>query len=158
MSEETNQWRKRTTIALTCPSSGIKIIVRRPGPDLALKAARLPRVLQSQDPAKMNPATQLEIIEKLPDDELNKVMAFARILIADVVIDPVLSLHPKEGQLSPDDVPLLDFWWIFGQAMAGFPSEPVKLTEGETDIETVRTFPSGEVTSAPAGEDRELIQ
>lgn len=156
MNEQTNQWRKRTPIALVCPSTGNKVIVRRPGPDLALKATRLPRVLQSQE--AVDPLKQLEIIETLPDGELDKVMSFARILIADVVIDPVLSLHPKEGQLSPDDLPLLDFWWIFGQAMAGFPSEPVKLTEGETSIEAVNNFPEGQAPGSSVGEDSEVIQ
>lgn len=150
MSQST--WRKRTPISLTCPS-GNKIIVRRPGPDLAIKAMRLPRILQQQNPAEMTPQKQMEIIEGLPDDELLKVMSFARVLIADVVIDPVLSLHPKEGQLSPDDVPLLDFWHVFGQAMAGFPSAPVALQEGETDIESVQNFSSEQTTGDGVDED-----
>lgn len=147
---ETNVWRKRTIIAQTCPS-GNQVKVRRSGPDLALKASRLPRVLQSQ--AAMSPEAQLEIIEGLPDDELEKVMGFARVLIADVVIDPPISLHPKEGQLGPDDVPLMDFWWLFGQAMAGFPNAPVALTEGETSIEAVQTFPEGEGAGNSISED-----
>lgn len=155
MSESENVWGKRVNISLTCPS-GNKIIVRRTGPDLALKATRLPRVLQNQ--AATTAANQLEIIEKLPDDELAKVMDFARILIADVLVSPVVLLNPKEGQLSPDDIPLEDFWWIFGQAMTGFPSAPVKLTEGVTSVEAVNNFPSGQSASPSAGEDSEVIQ
>lgn len=149
-----NVWRKRTTISLTCPS-GNKIIVRRPGPDLALKATRLPRILQNQE--KRTPAQSLEIIESLPDDELNKVMAFARVLIVDVVVGPVLSLTPREGQLSPDDVPLADFWWLFGEAMAGFPSAPVQLQEGETTVDAVRNFPEGQSESTDVSEDSGIM-
>lgn len=143
-------WTKRTTIPLTCPS-GNKITVRRPGPDLALKATRLPRILQSQQ--SRTPMETLTLIESLPNEELEKVMLFARVMIADVVVDPVLSLTPKEGQLSPDDVPLTDFWWLFGEAMAGFPSAPVELQEGETSVEAVRNFPEQQDKGIDTGED-----
>lgn len=101
---------------------------------------------------------QLELIEKLPDDELNKLMAFARVVIVDVVMQPVLVANPKEGQLGPDDVPLGDFWYIFTWAMNGGPDMPVKLTEGETTVEAVGTFPSGQDAGSDAGEDGTTIQ
>ena len=152
MAETENTWRKRATLSLNCPSGNI-VTVRRPGPDLALKAGKVARILQRQGQAGTDVNKQLEFIETLPDAELDKLMGFARILIADVVIQPALLLTPREGQLSPDDVPLNDFWFIFTWAMNGGPDMPVKLAEGETDIEAVRTFPEQSGSSADAGED-----
>lgn len=152
-----NQWRKRQTISLSCPSEAV-VTVRRPGPDLALKAGRVARILQKQSDAKGNVDKQLEVIEQLPDDELIKLMAFARVLMVDVVVEPLLSLNPREGQLSPDDVPLSDFWFIFTWAMNGGPDMPVKLTEGETTVDAVETFPSGQRSGDSVIEDGEQIQ
>lgn len=150
--EPKNIWRKRTAISFTC-LSGNKITVRRPGPDLALKATRLPRILQRPSPAGITQDTMVDIIATLPDDELIKVMEFARVLIADVVVNPVLSLNPKGEQLSPDDLPLEDFWGLFDQATRGFPTAPVKLEEGETSIEAVQNFPLEQDEGDNAHED-----
>lgn len=153
-----NTWRKRSTQALTCPS-GNKIIIRRPGPELALKSGKIARIFQKQTQADLTDVNkQLEFIENLPDDELNKLMGFARVLVADVVIDPPLSLHPKEGQLTPDDVPLADFWYIFTWAMNGGPDMPVQLEEGETTVEAVGNFPPGQDAGDHVSEDSEQIQ
>ena len=155
--EAANQWRKRLTHSLSCPS-GNKAVVRRPGPDLALKAGKVARILQRQADAIGDIDKQLEFIETLPEDELDKLMAFARVLLADVVIQPSLALHPKEGQLSPDDVPLQDFWFIFMWAMNGGPDMPVKLADGETTVDAVDTFPAGQVAGDDPGSDSEQIQ
>lgn len=166
MAETENTWRKRETREFLC-LSGNKVIVRRPGPDLALKAGKVARILKAQMDAGADVNKQLEFIETLPDDELEKLMAFARILVSDVVIQPPLSLHPKEGQLTPDDVPLEDFWQIFMSGMQGFPDMPVKMqqgitvlpdgkeliAEGETTIEAVHNFPEGQEPSVDAGKD-----
>ncbi len=155
--EATNQWRKRSTHSLSCPSGNVAT-VRRPGPDLALKAGKVARILQRQADAAGDIEKQLEFIEQLPDDELDKLMGFARVLLSDVVIQPSLSLHPKEGQLSPDDVPLADFWFIFMWAMNGGPDMPVKLTEGETTVGAVDNFPAGQSASDDISGDSEQIQ
>lgn len=153
-----NLWRKRTTQALTCPS-GNRIIIRRPGPELALKSGKIARIFQKQTKDDLSDVNkQLKFIENLPDDELNKLMEFARVLISDVVIDPPLSLHPKEGQLTPDDVPLADFWYIFTWAMNGGPDMPVQLAEGETTVEAVGNFPPGQEPGSDVSEDSEQIQ
>jgi len=152
-----NQWRKRLTTSLLCPSGNVAI-VRRPGPDMALKAGKIARVLQKQPGDAQDIDAQLAYIENLPDGELDKLMGFARILLADCVIDPVISLHPKEGQLSPDDVPLQDFWFIFTWAMNGGPDMPVKLKEGETTVEAVETFPEGQEPGLEPVGDSEQIQ
>lgn len=158
MSNETNTWRKRTTQALTCPS-GNRIIIRRSGPELALKSGKIARIFQKQTKDDLSDVNkQLQFIENLPDEELNKLMGFARVLVSDVVIDPPLSLHPKEGQLGPDDVPLADFWYIFTWAMNGGPDMPVQLAEGETSVDAVDNFPSGQEPGSPLGEDSEIVQ
>lgn len=153
-----NQWQKRRTTELECPS-GNTAVVRRPGPELALKAGKITRILnKNEDAAKQDIDSQLAFIEKLSDEELDKLTDFARILLTDVVVNPVLVLNPKEGQLSPDDVPLADFWYIFIWAMNGGPSMPVKTKEGETTVAAVETFPVGQGSSPGASEDSEQIQ
>ncbi len=154
-----NQWQKRQTIKLTCPS-GNEVMVRRPGPDLAVKAGKFARILQkvAGKNGKATAEEQLLAIEQLPEKELEQLMVFARVVIADVVINPVLVLNPKEGQLSPDDVPLGDFWFIHTWAMNGGPTMPVKLREGETTVEAVETFPAGQESSIASGVDSESIQ
>jgi len=151
-----NQWTKRQSISLTCPSGNV-VIARRPGPDLALKAGKIARILQRQT-TTIDINKQLEFIEQMPDDELDKLMGFARILVSDVVVQPSLSLHPKEGQLGPDDVPLNDFWYIFTWGMNGGPDMPVKLTEGETTVAAVDTFPAEQSRSDELSGDSEQIQ
>lgn len=155
-----NQWQKRQTVRITCPS-GAKPLVRRVGPDLAVKAGKFARVLQKVGgpDGKATPEQQLAAIEQLPEKELDQLMSFARIVIADVVVDPPLSLHPKEGQLSPDDVPLQDFWFIHTWAMNGGPTMPVKLTNGEeATVEAVETFPERQGTSPDVSGDSEVVQ
>lgn len=157
MAETENIWRKRETKSITCPSGNV-VVVRRPGPDLALKAGKVARILQGQAEVGADANKQLEFIEKLPDAELDKLMTFARVLISDVVIQPTLSLQPKEGQLGPDDVPLGDFWFIFTGAMNGFPEMPVRTTEGETTLENVNNFPEGQSSGSSFSEDSEVVQ
>lgn len=159
MAEPTNQWRKRLTTSLLCPSGNVAI-VRRPGPDLAVKAGKYARVLQKVAGKKGDAPIeeQLKAIESLPDNELEQLMAFARVIVADVVVSPPLSLHPKEGQLSPDDVPLADFWFIHTWGMNGGPTMPVKLKDGETTVEAVETFPGEQGSGDSPVEDGESIQ
>lgn len=154
MSQSTTKWRKRRTISFPCPSGNV-VQVRRPGPSLTLKAARVARILQKMIPqggvADIN--KQLEEMEKLSDAELEKMMVFARPLIVDVVEDPPLVLSPQGEELGPDDLPDSDFWAIFLWALNGGPDMPVQLEEGETTVEAVQNFPSGEGASDNAGED-----
>ena len=138
-----NQWSKRQTTTFTC-DSGNQVVLRRPGPSLSLKAGRFVRVLNkvgAKDKAAAD--AQLAAIQLLSDHELEDLTDFARIVIADVVVSPVVSLNPKEGQYHPDDLPVPDFWQIFMWFAQGSPSMPVKLREGETTVETVSSFPEG---------------
>lgn len=156
MSNNLNQWSKRVTTSLLCPS-GNTAVVRRPDPGMALKAGKVARILKRQEDAGSDINKQLEFLETLPDEELNRVLSFARTVLADCVIDPPLSLHPKESQLSPDDVPLRDFWFIYTWAMNGGPTMPVPLKEGETTVEAVQTFSEGQGSGDSAGEDGKVM-
>lgn len=153
-----NQWRKRPTVSLTCPS-GTVATVRRPSPGIMLKAGRVARIFQKQKPEDVQDVDkQLEFLETLPEDELAAVWAFARVVVCDAVLQPLLFLHPKvEGQLTPDDIPTPDFWFIFMWAQNGGPDMPVKLEEGETTIEAVQNFPSEQDASDNVGEDRSVM-
>lgn len=150
-------WNKRIPIPLTCPSGEV-VMVRRPGPDMALKAGKVGRILKRQSSDKQNIDAQLAFIESLSDDEINKLMAFGRVMLVDVITEPALSLQPREGQLCIDDVPMDDFWFIFTSVMNGLPEMPVKTKDGETTVEAVENFSEGQGGGIGTDSDREIIQ
>jgi hypothetical protein len=136
-----NQWSKRQTTTFTC-DSGNQVVLRRPGPSLSLKAGRFVRVLNKVGAKeKATAEAQLEAIQRLSDAELEELTEFARVVIADVIVSPVVALNPKEGQYHPDDLPVRDFWQIFMWFAQGSPTMPVALKEGETTVEAVSNFP-----------------
>lgn len=138
-----NQWSKRRTTTFTC-DSGNQVVLRRPGPSLSLKAGRFVRVLNKVGAKeKVTAEEQLDAIQKLSDSELEELTEFARVVISDVIVSPVVSLNPKEGQYHPDDLPVQDFWQIFMWFAQGSPTMPVALKEGETTVEAVSNFPEG---------------
>lgn len=152
-----NKWQKRLTTELECPS-GNTATVRRPGPDMMLKLGKVLRILQRNKSEVSNIDAQLAFLETLSDEDILKLTAFARPLLVDVVVEPKLSLNPQGDELTPDDLPLADFWFIYTWAMNGGPTMPVKLKEGETTVETVETFPAGQGGSAGLSDDGEIIQ
>jgi len=136
-----NQWSKRQTTTFTC-DSGNQVVLRRPGPSLSLKAGRFVRVLNKVGAKeKATAEAQLEAIQRLSDAELEELTEFARVVIADVIVRPVVALNPKENQYHPDDLPVRDFWQIFMWFAQGSPTMPVALKEGETTVEAVSNFP-----------------
>lgn len=148
-----NNWQKRQSTAFRC-GSGNEVTAHRPGPSLTLKAQRFLPILQKTGADKQtDPDEQLAGILKLSDEDLDKLTEFARIIICDAVDSPVISLSPKEGQYHPDDLPVADFWELFVWISRGCPTIPVKLKEGETDIETVSNFPSRPGTGDHVSED-----
>lgn len=145
-----NQWRKRPTMLLECPS-GNKCYARRVGPDLALKAGKLANLFGGQ----VKPD---DIVEQMSDEEAAKVYAFARQVIIETVVQPKLSDRAlRDDDVTPDDLPSKDFWYLFGWATRAAPGIPVKLSEGETTVEAVETFPDGQTASATPGIDSEQV-
>lgn len=161
MSDEgTNVWRKRVNTQITCPS-GKRVTVRRAGPEIALKSGKILRMFEVRDIdlTKASIETQLETIESLTDEELVDLTAFARVVLVSVLVDPPLSLKPKEGQLEPDDLPLGDFWFLAMGGMNGWPTMPVKLADGEeTTVKAVETFPAGQESGDGASGNSEQVQ
>jgi hypothetical protein len=138
-----NKWQKRKAINLVC-ASGNEVVAQRPSPSLALKSQRYMRVLQKIGAGKVTtPEEQLAAMEQLPDDELEKLTAFAALVISDVVIEPQVSLTPKANQLHPSDIPTEDFWFIFMWVANGCAEIPVATTEGEVSVEALSNFPEG---------------
>jgi hypothetical protein len=124
---------------------------------MALKAGRIARILQRQgDPTDID--AQLSFMESLSDEEIGKITGVARILLTDVVVAPALKLTPAENELSPDDVPYNDFWYIYIWAMNGGPDMPVQTKDGETTVEAVETFPAGQGSGIHADSDSEIVQ
>jgi len=153
MSQQENVWRKRPTVSLTCPSGAVAT-VRRPRPGIMLKAGKVQRIFAKQEPEDAKDVDkQLEFLESLPEDELNAVWAFARVVVCEAVVNPLLLLEPKGDHLTPDDLPHADFWFIFTWAQNGGPDMPVQLEEGETTIEAVQNFPSGQSAGDNVSED-----
>lgn len=153
-----NQWQKRTTTTFTC-DSGNQVVLRRPGPSLSLKAGRFMRVLNKVGAdSKTNADDQLAAIQKLSDAEMEELTEFARVILVDVIVSPVVSLNPKEGQYHPDDLPVPDFWQIFIWFAKGSPTIPVKTKEGETTVEAVSNFPEGRESDAAISSHSEQVQ
>lgn len=152
MSEEiTNQWRKRPTILLECPS-GNKCYAQRVGPHISLKAGKLAKLFSS--------ASQPEdVIEEMSDAEAAQVYAFAKQIVIETVVQPRLVARAvKESDVTPDDLPTADFWFLFKWAMRAAPGLPVKLADGEeTTVEAVETFSEGQATGVIAGVDSEQV-
>lgn len=66
---------------------------------------------------------------------------FARQLVLATVVEPKLSDKEKPDALTPEDVPPVDFWYLFKWAMRGGPGLPVAMEEGDATVESVETFP-----------------
>lgn len=151
-------WNKRTAIPFTCPSGNV-VMIRRPGPSLSLKGTKALRIFErGGKDVLMDVQKQLAYIESLPDNELDEIYNFARIMLADSVVTPRLYLNPNEEQLSPDDIPLHDFWALFGVISNGVRDMPVTLKDGETTVDAVETFPEQETGSPESGSDSEVVQ
>lgn len=148
-----NKWQKRKAINIICQPSGNEVVAQRPSPSLALKSQRYMRVLQKIGAGKVTtPEEQLSAMEQLPDDELEKLTAFAALVISDVVIEPQVSLTPKANQLHPSDIPTNDFWYIFMWVANGCAELPIATTEGEVSVDALSTFPSGQGSTDEDGE------
>lgn len=157
MSNNLNQWSRRRTVELTCPSGNV-VMVRRPGPSMALKVGRIARILEKQPADAKSIEAQLKWMESLSDDELDALTDYAERIMPDIVVSPVVSLHPKEGEYHPSDLPVPDFWDIFLRVMHGLHELPVKLKEGETTVGAVQNFPLAEAGSIESVGDSEQVQ
>lgn len=121
-------WQKRVAMRLGCPSGAV-CEVRRPSPELSLKAGRLTNIF----------APGPSVVEEMSDEEAEKVYLFARQLVIACVVSPVLV---SEGDgLTPEDIPPADFWHVVKWVMSGGHGLPVATKEGETTVEAVETFP-----------------
>lgn len=136
-------WQKRPLVTLKCPS-GVECQVRRPGPELALRAGRLPRPLQALNPKLTEEEAQLAL-NALSEDEMAALMSFARDLVCGCVVSPKLCKEADpndQDAVHVDDLPPGDFWQIYYWGLGGGASGSVAVADGEVDVEDVRTFPS----------------
>lgn len=153
-----NNWRKRVTYPFTCRSGNV-VQIRRVGPSLALKGTRAARIFERGGQKVLTDIdAQLAFIESLPDEEVEEIYNFARIMLADAVAEPRLYLKPVGDQLSPDDIPPEDFWEIFTCVSNGIRQLPVQLKDGETTVEAVETFPAEQAGSVEPDGSSEQVQ
>lgn len=145
-------WKKRTTTRLECPS-GASCLVRRPGPEMSLKASRIARPLQKLQSENGEPQTLSDFLEKmasLNDDELAKVVTYAREMVLACVVNPRIVARPSPGiedEIGPEDIPEVDFWFIFNWGANGGRDLPVKVAGEEATVDQVVNFPDGEGSS-----------
>jgi hypothetical protein len=157
--EEMNKWRKRQTVRLECPS-GTVCYVQRLGPELALRAGRVARILKRPGEAQSTPTPESEqaFLESLSDEDFLRLMLFAKEVVVETVVTPRIVNNPNKDQLGPDDLPVQDFWFLFNWAKNGATDIPVALEEGETTIEAVQTFPGESPGDTLASSDSEQVQ
>lgn len=143
-------WTPRRVHLMTLPS-GAQRKVRRPGPELALRAARLQRTLKI-NLADIKGKSEEEIADSfLGDlDDAKEVAALdlaVKIFLACMVNDTdeeyrVVERPQRPNEISPADIPAEDFWAVVRWCNQGCPDIPVQLVEGETDISAVEMFPT----------------
>lgn len=132
-----NTWKKRTVTPLECPSGSV-CHVRRPSPEVSLKGGRVANFFSPRANGSLNVE---ETFQELSDDEAASMYLLAREIVLATVLEPKLVRKTEADELTPEDIPPSDFWFIFTWAMRGGRDLPVKLKEGETTVDAVETFP-----------------
>src|SRR5687768_9673175 len=146
MSANGNGWKPRKTAKVTCPS-GQEVYVRRPGPELALRAGRVARTFTKLLPKNPDELEQLkdkspeEVIMEMSDEELASLTIFARELVVAMMVSPklVLNPNPERDEIGPDDVGD-DFWFLFNYGMQNFYGIKVPVGESEVEVKDLETF------------------
>lgn len=148
MSVNNGGWKPRKTEPLTCPFSGVVAQVRRPGPEFALRAQRIPRTFTKSlsEMPKPEPGQSAEdfgakVISEMSDEELAAVTIFARELVCAMLVSPKLKLNPDpdKDEIGPDDIGN-DFWFLFNYAMTNFYGIKVPVADGEVDVSDLESF------------------
>jgi hypothetical protein len=146
-----DQWAPRKTQPYTC-LSGKVIQIRRPGPELTLRAGRVIRTftqaIQREAVAAKQEAINkgvtdvgFDVLDKLSDEELAAVVVFARELVCSMVVSPKLVLNPNPDldEVGPDDIGN-DFWPLFNYGMTAFLGFKVPVGEGEVEVSDLVNF------------------
>lgn len=153
-------WKKRETVQVECPS-GTVCSARRMGPELSLRAGKVQRLFQRAEQTEGRDPQEkwLSFLETLSDEEVVKMGNFATEVVLDTVVSPKLVANPKgPDEIGPKDMPLSDFWFLFSWALNLAREVPVQLTQGETTVDAVETFPTGQATDALSGLDGQSVQ
>lgn len=147
-------WQPRKAETLTCPSGQV-VTVRRPGPEFALRAARIHKTFtkkankskeelekEQQEMEGLSPEEYgLKTLANMDDEELAGVMIFTRELVCAMLVSPRLVREPRPGmnEVGPDDIGD-DFWWLFNYAMTGFYGLKVPVGDAEVEVADVESF------------------
>ena len=142
MSTNGNGWAPRKKIPYTCVDGKV-VYIQRPGPEFALRAARIPRtftksLVEDGDESKKQPTPE-ERLAQMSDEEQDSIVAFARQLLVAMVVSPKLKLNPKDGELGPDDTGA-DFWPLFEHGMTNFYNVKVPVGDAEVEVSDLETF------------------
>lgn len=162
-------WKPRALAPLICPS-GQKVMVRRPGPEFALRAGRVHRTFtkakksneqEEQEKKEMEGLSPeeygLKTLANMGDEELAAVMIFARELVCTMMVSPRLVREPRPGfnEIGPDDIGD-DFWFLFNYAMTNFYNLSVPVGETEVQVKDLETFRPGSSISGDSDNSPEV--
>lgn len=146
MATSVKDYKAKTRTELTLPSGAV-FSVRRPSPEIAIKAGRLPSSLATKfnhsKAKKGETITQIgeRVLKTLTDEELKAYLGYATDLVADVTVSPRLVVGASgEDEMDPSDLESADFWHLFGWASAGGNTLPVKTKGGELTVDELETF------------------
>ncbi len=149
MSTNGNGWKPRKSIVLPCPS-GQQVTVMRPGPEFILRNGKIARTfsksLSAHKPAGGQSMENYgeEIIAKMSDEEIATLMLFAKGLVCAMLVSPklVLAPRPDADEIGPEDVPPVDFWFLFNYGMENFMDLKVPIADTEVEVSDLETFRS----------------
>jgi hypothetical protein len=96
----------------------------------AFEAAQMKSVEEEQDDKRILAERGFALIESLSEDERQKLQAYI-----DDVIKSSTDIEDVDA-LSEDD-----YWEIFGRILYATPDAPIETKDGETDAQSVETFP-----------------
>lgn len=140
-------WKPRKLETITL-SSGQKVTVRRPGPELGLRAQRVARTFtadRAREIQKLPDESDAEynqrVIAEMSDDELAAVTILARELVLAMCVSPKLVLNPDplKDEIGPDDIGN-DLWELFEYAMRNFYNLTVPVGETEVEVKDLESF------------------
>lgn len=137
-----SDYKKRVRPTLTLPSGAI-FQVRKPGPEIAIRAGRLPRNLLSTvlgaRKGESEEETGMRLLEEMSDEEFGALMLFARDMVQSIVVSPRIVVGAtREDELDPADLDSADFWALFGWGVRG--GETVQMGESEVSVGALETF------------------
>lgn len=147
MTTSIKDYKGLTRTSLELPSGAV-FEVKRPGPEVTIKAGRLPsnlfgrmaEAIKGKDGSPV--AKGMEVFQNMTDGEIVAFKGYADILVASAVVSPRMTAgESTEEALSVNDLDQVDFWHLFAWANSGGKTLPIQVKGGgEVSIDDLETF------------------